>query len=749
MPKKIVLLSDGTGNSSAKLFRTNVWRLYQALDLSSASGQIARYDDGVGTSSFAPLRILGGVFGYGLGRNVRSLYRYLCTVYAPGDEIYIFGFSRGAFTARVLAGLVASQGVRNYERDADLDSWVRSAYRAYRASATKDDAGRRKRPIVALVRSIRNALIHALGGDRVRTEGQGHHPEIQMVGVWDTVAAYGGPVIEMTRAFDKWIWPLSMPNYRLSSKVRYGRHALAIDEEREAFLPLLWDELGSPQHPREQADGTLDGVPRLVQTWFPGVHADVGGGYPDDGVSYVPLSWMIGEARAIGLSLDPAAVAAIEDGARPLGPLHDSRSGFGGFYRYQPRRIEIYNGDLTNSPLRDPAAGRRQLLREVRLHESVAGRLSEPSARYAPIVLPAALVWPASSRIEAKAQGLARTLAQEAVWNLVLCRRLTQFALLTIIAATSCTPFFPEVLGSEWPDYLLRPLVESLLAMVPFVPRDIMSAYAARPLWLILGIGLIFAFLALGRSQARRIGDIMRVVWHRSIANQSIPAPSPTWFTRIRTSRSAGRLVSLLRWRLVPSAFGMVYWYVLLSIGLLGATQATLIGEERSNEVCPAVAPQPSQVVQTPYSTKDPCAVLPITLRRGMRYEIVIRVTQAWQDADLLAKPVGFTVADSVGQKGVSGLVHLISIPFRRAPEAAWFQPVIAIRTQSTSPLFELPLRVKQREADTYVAEFRAPATGEAHFYVNDAVIPFGGTRTFDFYKNNGGEAIISIEQLK
>ena len=109
-PRNIVLLSDGTGNSAAKLNKTNVWTLYQALDL-GGDDQIAYYDDGVGTAGFRPLRLLGGAFGWGLSRNVRQLYRFLCRHYRAGDQVYIFGFSRGAFTARTLAGLIARCGV--------------------------------------------------------------------------------------------------------------------------------------------------------------------------------------------------------------------------------------------------------------------------------------------------------------------------------------------------------------------------------------------------------------------------------------------------------------------------------------------------------------------------------------------------------------------------------------------------------------------------------------------------------------
>jgi uncharacterized protein (DUF2235 family) len=131
LSKSIVLLSDGTGNSAAKVWRTNVWRLFQALDL-KGSNQIAIYDDGVGTSSFLPLAILGGVFGFGLKRNVLNLYKFLCRNYQSDDKIYAFGFSRGAFTIRVVIGLVLNQGLVKFTSESELDKKARAAYRAYR-----------------------------------------------------------------------------------------------------------------------------------------------------------------------------------------------------------------------------------------------------------------------------------------------------------------------------------------------------------------------------------------------------------------------------------------------------------------------------------------------------------------------------------------------------------------------------------------------------------------------------------------
>src|SRR5471030_2889321 len=130
MSRNIVLLSDGTGNSSAKVWRTNVWRTFEALDL-SGNDQVAFYDDGVGTSSFKPMAILGGAFGFGLRRNVIALYKFACRNYhSSDDELFGFGFSRGAFTIRIVMGMIDSQGLIRAEDEDELDSLAKAAYRA-------------------------------------------------------------------------------------------------------------------------------------------------------------------------------------------------------------------------------------------------------------------------------------------------------------------------------------------------------------------------------------------------------------------------------------------------------------------------------------------------------------------------------------------------------------------------------------------------------------------------------------------
>src|SRR5262245_7883426 len=133
MGTKIILLSDGTGNAASKVWRTNVWRVFESLDL-TGSDQVANYDDGVGTSSFKPLALLGGAFGWGLKRNVLDLYKFVCRNYrSDKDEIFGFGFSRGAFTIRIVVGLIADQGlVSPDDGEEKLHRRARDAYRAFR-----------------------------------------------------------------------------------------------------------------------------------------------------------------------------------------------------------------------------------------------------------------------------------------------------------------------------------------------------------------------------------------------------------------------------------------------------------------------------------------------------------------------------------------------------------------------------------------------------------------------------------------
>jgi uncharacterized protein (DUF2235 family) len=362
-PKSIFLFADGTGNSSAKLFKTNVWRMYEALDLGRpAEGyrtQVAYYDNGVGTSNFRPLRLLGGIFGIGLKANVLRLYGFLCQNYRPGDRIYAFGFSRGAFTIRLLVGLVTSQGIIQKENDEPVPQYqVKDAYRHFCRTLRPH---RWPRWLALMVQHIRDQF-HRDWWITLRRKGyrqlDRHPAEVEFVGVWDTVAAYGGPFAEFTRGIDDWVWPLALPDYKLSTKVKKARHALSLDDERDAFQPLLWDE----HHEQQLVDSGTVAKDRLKQVWFSGVHSDVGGGYPDESLSYIPLLWMMDELSPEG-SKEAAFLDSFVQRAKDLansgGPIHDSRAGLASYYRYQPRKLAAMLDPIDRRyiALRDPAIG--------------------------------------------------------------------------------------------------------------------------------------------------------------------------------------------------------------------------------------------------------------------------------------------------------------------------------------------------------------------------------------------------------
>jgi hypothetical protein len=256
MVRKIILLSDGTGNSSARIWRTNVWRTFQALDL-SGSDQVAAYDDGVGASSFKPWAILGGAFGFGLKRNVIDLYKFACRNYRDStDEIFGFGFSRGAFTIRVVVGLMLDQGLIDPHtiNERQLDKLSHLAYRTYRRAHFYTNWRLMLHAIQSLFR-LKTPAAQA----RVQI-GTVNAPRIRFLGLWDTVAAYGLPIDEMTLGFSQWIWPLEIPNHTPHPSIQRACHAISLDDERTTarlFTPCFGTNASKPQ------GRTCHGTPKM------------------------------------------------------------------------------------------------------------------------------------------------------------------------------------------------------------------------------------------------------------------------------------------------------------------------------------------------------------------------------------------------------------------------------------------------------------------------------------------------------
>jgi uncharacterized protein (DUF2235 family) len=310
MAKSIVFCADGTwngpgqgeeqGDDGGK--RTNVYKLFLNLDGALAPGtlltadeqervsagpdgrviQIAKYLHGVGDSRNFLVRILGGGGGAGLVTRIVRGYTFISRHFEPGDRIVIVGFSRGAYTARALAGLIAARGLLDPKRN-DLSD-LEQAYRlgsaewfTYRRGALET-----KPNLLHRLAEVSVDLPRFLSAEA--TAPRIADVTMEAVVVWDTVGALGIPAYNLRT--DTQLDAFQFADLILSQKVRHGLHAVSIDEQRASFTPTLWD-----------AD------PRITQVLFPGAHADVGGGYPDSesGLSDCALEWVTGQMSALGV----------------------------------------------------------------------------------------------------------------------------------------------------------------------------------------------------------------------------------------------------------------------------------------------------------------------------------------------------------------------------------------------------------------------------------------------------------------
>ena len=296
--RNLVVCCDGTWNTAEQRHDgvpvpTNVIRLYNSLaEKNQGVEQLRYYHPGVGTEAGLWDRIMGGATGSGLDRNIMSAWHWLCRHYQAEDRIYLFGFSRGAYTVRSLGGLMSLAGLLNLDGLAPKEAWTRierAFQRGYRERReTRADWKKAK------------WKFHAL------QNGSEDLP-VEMIGVWDTVGALGIPndlgVLNLLDASDEHMFH----DTSLGALVNHARHAVALDEIRASFQPTLWT------NPNKRD---------LKQIWFPGVHCDVGGGYRETGLSDAALQWMIDEATALGLGFRPEMVQQIRPDSR--GVLHDS-----------------------------------------------------------------------------------------------------------------------------------------------------------------------------------------------------------------------------------------------------------------------------------------------------------------------------------------------------------------------------------------------------------------------------------------
>lgn len=265
--KRIVVCCDGTWNRPENQNVTNIEKIARTIEtdvqLNDGVPQLVHYVKGVGTGWYWTDRILGGAFGLGLFGHVTDAYRFLALNYSAGDEIYVFGFSRGAYTARSIVGMISRVGLLTSEALID-DKLPEAVDRYRRAQPSGGNFG---------------------SSDEEFKRDHCHNPMIRFLGVFDTVGALGVPGAIFNRN--------KFHDVKLSPAVSCARHALAIDERRIKFEPSLWED-----------DGQGSSGERVKQVWFEGAHSDIGGGYGETGLSDTALLWMLREANARGLAFN-------------------------------------------------------------------------------------------------------------------------------------------------------------------------------------------------------------------------------------------------------------------------------------------------------------------------------------------------------------------------------------------------------------------------------------------------------------
>ncbi|MCG7985192.1 MAG: DUF2235 domain-containing protein [Candidatus Thiodiazotropha lotti] len=774
--RKIVLFSDGTGNSASSANKTNVWRAYKALDLTGNSGQVAYYDNGVGTSAFTPIAIFGLAFGFGLARNVKQMYRFLCNTYQVGDEIYCFGFSRGAFTIRVLAAMVASEGIinRSNRSEREMQRLVNAAYRHYRKQHfTPSFLSWPLAPLRDLLISLWWKIIKQPAynpTDNLHHESdftQKDKSLIDFLGVWDTVDAYGFPISELTRAWDMVVWPLSAKDRDLSPRIARACHALALDEQRKSFEPMLWNETGIPSYERIQDE-------RISQVWFAGVHANVGGGYPDDSLSMVSLDWMLKqceqtEGQEDGLKFIAAERLLIQQKADTSGPLYDSRAGVGNLYRYAPRDIEHLSNDpkpglanwlkakfrgsklytgLTPEGMRkkmnqiialDRVHANEVNIDRIKIHHSVFDRLQRDGCGYSPINIPAKYTYvdncgqlieigsesrEAEQLPESSGQAVIRRQHQVYVWNKVWLRKVLYVITLAALLLFITFPYIGESFGTGKEDGVydfFMPLLGTLGSLVQQIPITIgqipglgfaeewANKYQGYPFVFILGLLFIVGLLFFSLYIRQLIQSQMRSFWHHVTRHgeQRTYVPGPL-SQALRNLLGGDRQTGSLG-RIIGISTEVVAVIFLLLLVLVAASKTFYSLADATGYLCAEElsAGEKSFNVAFPFDEKNTCFNTGLKMVKGKRYRIMIELGKG-KDGNADIWQDGGISADAKGW-----CQDWCEQSAKYKPAAWWVHLALPLRRHWFADWYQPIARIDNKLLDRYPLEVEEPCSNQ------------------------------------
>jgi hypothetical protein len=687
MSKNIVLLSDGTGQRGGVGYETNVWRLYQALK-SDNDRQLLCYDDGVGSQRSRVSKILGGVSAVGLDQNVHELYAFLVRHWEAGDRIYMFGFSRGAFTVRLLSDMVARCGLLDLHRihsEQELSRLIKAAYTSCLRSYYSPAFARRFKEKFS----------------RVAVDGE---VDIHFIGVWDTVGAIGLPFKEVHYAMHNWM-RYGFRGLALNQNIKHACQAFSIDDCRETFHPVVWDE-------RLEESGD-----RIVQVWFAGVHSNVGGGYPKRQLAVVVLDWMIQQVKEWDarcpefpenqLQFSQLELEKIAQEKNVHSHLYNSRSGFATLFRFLPRNMESIRQTYTEG--------------DIKVHQSVFARIKLVSDFYSPHNLTEHCDSPhlkdeegeslvTDTWRESMSVAWSYSFLQKVIYSFIL----VLFILLLIMLGRTVKDLFQDQVLT-WRNYLPLIIVSVILGASTYVQSRLSNRQAS-----IASAGWASIF------QQGRVSDNTLV--ERAKRSRIVKIAEA-----IRTSWFVDTLAHLKIFIIYALVYfpGCIYRF-LVHVYVRNRFQGINISTSGLDDLLELTPGKPHKFI---FETNMFKMNTGLRLHKGRRYTIQVDAYSGWFDKDFPADPTGLLNEENLPRS------MKIARKIARLPGEKMFALLVEV---GGNDVFKVGMGTT----------FTCTQEGELALYVNDASprIRFWGkgSRVFQdiFYFNNRGTARISVEAI-
>jgi hypothetical protein len=612
--------------------------------------------------------------------------------------------------------------------------------------------------------------------------------DIEFLGLWDTVDAYGLPIDEMTKGWDTYVWPLSMRNYNLSKKVKRAVHALSLDDERNSFHPLLWNEAGETivrgksrrKLPLTAAKEISE--ERLTQVWFSGMHSNVGGGYADDFLSFVPLNFVLCQLGREVL-FNQVKRDEYTKAERVPGVMHDSRKGLQSYYRLLPRKLDklLHTGrlrfELSKDTMLKTISGNVVNIERPKIHYSVFERIKAKGTAYSPIVLPEyyAVVTKngvienlGSKTFEIPVEAEWRALAQERVWDLVWWRRIAYFVTLFLTACLALLPWIKSVptLGhSESPLVELDAgkCIDSMFCFIAGVPKLFgvflpafanhwIETFSANPGIFAVLAGIILFLMQIGKRLDGKIHDRMTAIWHPT----SVLKTTFSWLHDFRESNAYQAALRALKKHVLPLFFGIVSLASIVLVSISGVSRIFFSLADSTGAFCSANATVQPSAITSNYSRRlefDPsedCWPSGLAAENGATYRVVLNISDtlgSWKDETLEADLLG-------NMEDHNPFIAIPAWPSKRYLWENYYKPIARIRTHAPRAtgqdeyVLNPTFTSSRKRYDCLVSDFTAQSSGELFLFVNDAIIYARPNAVVGTYRNNKGRAEVFVKRI-